>query len=246
MSLSLTPFLLAAELAFLRWVFKKAHEEYLCPTRRLSSYWLWIVTYSLAVCVLGYYEVFVSESMLRYMPALWLQVITVAAVVAPVLASVNLRIDLRQAVDRTPRTAFIYFHMLRFAALGTMLGAARGTFPVYFELLVGVPDLLFAISSLWMLKQEKNDRLTDRQFLIWNLVGALVIVPTAPIVLQLGLPGPWQYFTSQPDARAVFTFPMVIAPMIGVPLFVLVNLLVVWRLCERLFLPDQAKRLLRA
>ena len=67
----------------------------------------------------------------------------------------------------------------------------------------------------------------------WNLIGALVIVPSAPILLQLGLPGPLQVFTSLPDARAVFTYPMSIAPMIGVPLFVLINLWVAWRLWER-------------
>ena len=69
--------------------------------------------------------------------------------------------------------------------------------------------------------------------MVWNLIGALVIVPSAPILLQLGLPGPLQVFTSLPDARAVFTYPMSIAPMIGVPLFVLINLWVSWRLWER-------------
>ena len=233
MLFSLTPFLLLAELMFLLLVFRKANQDSMWPSRRLPLYWVWIAMYSLLVSYLGYYGIYVSEAMLDYLPALWLQVITVAACVMPVLVSKGLRSDLRLAVDRTARTSFIYFHMLRFAALGTMLGAAKGTFPFYFELLVGVPDLIFASSALWILKEEKSGRLSDKQFLLWNLVGALVIVPTTPIVLQLGLPGPLQYFTSQPDARAVFTFPMVIAPMIGVPLFVLVNLLVVWRLSER-------------
>ena len=67
---------------------------------------------------------------------------------------------------------------------------------------------------------------------MWNAIGALVIVPSAPILIQLGLPGPLQVFTSLPDARAVFTYPMSIAPMIGVPLFVFLNLWVVWRLWE--------------
>ena len=56
--------------------------------------------------------------------------------------------------------------------------------------------------------------------------GKPVIVPAAPLLLQLGLPGPLQVFAGQPDARVVFSFPMSIAPMIGVPLFVLANLLV--------------------
>lgn len=69
--------------------------------------------------------------------------------------------------------------------------------------------------------------------MLWNLVGALVIVPSAPVLLQLGLPGPLQVFPATPDARAVFSFPMSIAPMIGVPLLVLTNLCVAWRLWER-------------
>lgn len=76
-------------------------------------------------------------------------------------------------------------------------------------------------------------RTDQKKFLVWNVVGVLVIVPAAPIILQLGLPGPLQVFTSLPDARAVFTHPMSIAPMIGVPLFVLVNQWVAWRLWEQ-------------
>ena len=67
----------------------------------------------------------------------------------------------------------------------------------------------------------------------WNLVGALVIVPAAPTLLQLGLPGPLQVFSYLPDARAVLTYPMSIAAIVGVPVFVLINLLVFWRLWEQ-------------
>ncbi len=64
-------------------------------------------------------------------------------------------------------------------------------------------------------------------------MGAFVIVPSAPIFLQLGLPGPIQAFTSVPDAQVLLTYPMSIAPMIGVPLFILINLWVAWPLWER-------------
>lgn len=233
MSLSLPPILLIAELIFLLYVFGKARPKSIWPSLHLSLYWLWIMSYSLLVSYLGYRGVYVSEEILGYLPALWLQVVTVVACIVPILVSPAVRSELRSAADETSRKSFIYFQMLRFAALGTMLGAAKGTFPLYFELLVGVPDLMFAISAIWILRLEKSGRLSDRKFLLWNLLGAFVIVPAAPIVLQLGLPGPLQYFTSQPDARAVFTFPMAIAPMIGVPLFVLTNLLVAWQLAEK-------------
>ncbi len=86
--------------------------------------------------------------------------------------------------------------------------------------------------AFWIARKAKHGENSKKSFLFWNLVGALVIVPAAPIVLQLGLPGAVQVFTSLPDARAVFTYPMSIAAMIGVPLFVLINLLVAWRLWE--------------
>ena len=80
--------------------------------------------------------------------------------------------------------------------------------------------------------QSRRGALSGRSFFYWNLVGLLIIVPTAPIVLQLGLPGPLQLFDSLPDTRAVFTYPMSIAPVMGVPLFALVNLGAAWRLWE--------------
>ena len=90
--------------------------------------------------------------------------------------------------------------------------------------------------------QQSTPGITEKSFMVWNLIGALIIVPSAPILLQLGLPGPFQVFTGLPDARAVFTYPMSIAPMIGVPLFVLVNVWVAWRLWERSRRVGHAKR----
>ena len=101
------------------------------------------------------------------------------------------------------------------------------------SLLVGVPDLIFGISALWVGARVRRGTLDRRAFLYWNLVGAVVIVPAAPIVLALGWPGPLQVFDSVPDVRAVLTYPMSIAPMFGVPLFVLLNLGVASRLWER-------------
>ncbi|QDU10283.1 hypothetical protein [Gimesia aquarii] len=233
MKLSLTPFLLLAELAFLLFVFRNANRKNGFPYWRLLVFWLWIVIYAGMATYLGYKGVYVSEALLNYFPGFWLQLITVTSCVAPVLLSPGLRHDLRSAVDATMWEHWIYFNMLRLAAVGTLVGASRNSFPIYFELLVGIPDLLFALSTFWILKRTKADRLSSRQFYYWNLIGAFVIVPAAPILLQLGLPGPLQVFNAQPDARAVFAFPMSIAAMIGVPLFVLVNLLVAWHLFEQ-------------
>lgn len=232
---SLTPFLLATEFGFLfAWAWHSARSA---PERRavlpVTLFFSWLVIYGTATSVLGARGLYVTDALLRWLPGLWLQLITVAAAVAPVLLFASVRQGLRRIVDTTPLHWFAYFHAMRIAALGTLAKTATGEFPLYFVLLVGVPDLLFGISAFWVAGKAKRGVITERGFMIWNLVGALVVVPAAPLLLQLGLPGPLQVFTGLPDARAVFTYPMSIAPMIGVPLFVLVNLSVAWRLWER-------------
>ena len=196
-------------------------------------YLLWLAGYAIVTSYLGARGVYVSAELLKWLPALWLQLITVAAVVLPLALFADLRQEMRQIVDDTPLHWFAWFHGLRVGALGTAYKTSIGEFPVYFELLVGIPDFLFGLSAFWIASRLRKGLLSERAFMNWNLIGALVIVPSAPILLQLGLPGPLQVFTSLPDARAVFTYPMSIAPMVGVPLFVLINLWVAWRLWER-------------
>ena len=227
MPLSLTPVLVAVELGFLFVIAWRVRKP------AVYVYLAWLTLYAVVTSVLGARGVYVTDGLMKTLPGLWLQVVTVAAAVVPVILFAGVRQGLRDIVDATPWHWFAYFHGLRLTALGTAYKTWTGEFPAYFEYLVGVPDLLFAISAFWIAARAKRGELSAQAFMIWNLIGALVIVPAAPIVLQLGLPGPLQVFTSLPDARAVFTYPMSIAPMIGVPLFVLVNLLVAWRLWER-------------
>lgn len=235
MKLSLPPILLAVELGFLfaiTWRSGRRHPagEKLAPT---YLYLLWISAYGAVTSVLGAHGVFVSDALLRTLPGLWLQLVTVLIAVVPVALFGGVRNSLRRIVDITPWHWFAYFHALRIAALGTAYKTLVGEFPVYFEWFVGVPDLLFGFSALWVARLVKRGEFSAKRFMVWNFLGALVIVPSAPILLQLGLPGPLQLFTSQPDARVVFTYPMSIAPIIGVPLFVLINLGVALRLWER-------------
>ena len=232
---SLTPVLLAVELGFvfaLTWRCGRtaAARGAMSP---VYAYLAWITAYAIATSVLGAKGVYVADALLDTFPGLWLQLVTVAAFVVPVLLFTSVRIGLRLIVDATPWHWFAYFHGLRIAALGTAYKTAIGEFPLSFEIIVGIPDLAFGVSAFWVAAKARRGELSQTGFLVWNLIGALVIVPAAPIVLQLGLPGPLQVFTDVPDARAVFTFPMSIAPLIGVPLFVMTNLWVAWRLWER-------------
>ena len=235
MKLSLAPILLAIELGFLfllawRYAGRSDARFNMAP---VYVFFLWVTFYGIVTSILGARGVYISDDILKTFPGFWLQVVTVGVIVIPVVIFSSVRSGLRAIVDTTPWQWFAYFHGLRIAALGTAYKTMIGEFPAYFEYMVGVPDFLFGLSALWIGRQAQRGALQHTTFLVWNLIGALVIVPSAPILLQLGLPGPLQVFTSLPDARAVFTYPMSIAPMIGVPLFVLVNLWVAWRLWEQ-------------
>lgn len=234
MRISLTPLLLAAQLGFLLAVTHRirAPDPDRLAAGRVYGLVAWIGVYASGTAVLGAAGLFVSEALLPFLPALWLQVLTVAACVVPVVASRELRESLRAILDRTPWSWFAGLQALRISALGTAFKTWAGEFPVYFELLVGVPDLAFGLSAVWVARRAARGQVSARTFLRWNLLGALVIVPGAPLLLQLGLPGPLQVFPALPDARAVFTWPMALAPMVVVPLFVLLNLGVAWRLWE--------------
>jgi len=196
-------------------------------------YVLWVTAYGVVTSILGARGVYISEDLLKSLPGFWLQLVTVAVCVLPIVFFAEVRNGMRHIVDTTPWHWFAYFHGLRILALGTAYKTIIGEFPVYFEILVGVPDFLFGVSAFWIASKTRRGEISSKSFIIWNLIGALILVPSAPILLQLGLPGPIQVFTSLPDARAVFTYPMSIAPMIGVPLFVLINFWVAWRLWER-------------
>lgn len=235
MPISLAPILLTIELGFmfvLTW-----RTSRLAPAEGIIKpvyvYLLWVTAYGILASILGARGVYISKDILKLLPGFWLQLIPVAVCVFPVVLFDSVRHGMRRIADNTPWHWFAYFHSLRIAALGTAYKTMIGEFPASFETVVGIPDLLFGISAFWMAGKIKRGEISTKGFMIWNLVGLLVIVPSAPIMLQLGLPGPFQVFTSLPDARAVLTYPMSIASMIGVPLFVMINLWVAWRLWER-------------
>ena len=132
---------------------------------------------------------------------------------------------LGKVIGATPLHWLVYFHALRISAVGTAFETARGKFPESFELAVGVPDLLFGLSALYVGGRARKGSIGRRSVAVWSLVGAALIVPSAPLVAQLGLPGPLMVFGTPPTAAALFDYPMVLAPTLIVPLFVLFNLL---------------------
>jgi len=235
MNFSITALLLAIELGFVFFLARRSSRLPQSGIHAVSIYafLLWVTTYGIVSSILGAQGFYISEEMLKLLPGLWLPLVAVFVCVLPVVFFKNVRNALREIVDTTPLHWLAYFHALRIGALGGAYKTHIGEFPYYFEYIAGYPDILFGISALWIGRKIKRGEIKEKTFMIWNLIGLFIIIPSSLIVLQLGLPGPLQVFTSLPDARAVFTYPMSIAPIIGVPLFVLINCGVAWRLWER-------------
>lgn len=81
---------------------------------------------------------------------------------------------LSKIIEQTPLHWLVYFQALRISAVGTAFETVRGTFPESFELFVGVPDLLFGLSALYIGRRAQQGAIARRNVAVWNLVGAVL------------------------------------------------------------------------
>ena len=166
-------------------------------------------------------------------PAFWVTCISVTIVMTPLILSRGARDTVRNIIDATPLSWLVGFQALRVLAIGGVLKAANGEFSRYFGFYIGIPDLLFGLSALVMTWLVARGSISNTAVAIWNLIGALIILPTGIILLQMGLPGALQYFDETPGIATIFEFPMALAPTVVVPIFVMMNLFIAVRLIER-------------
>jgi len=165
----------------------------------------------------GYYD---SPEFLALLPGLWWP-LAPTVITAGLLALPAFRSALYTVISEHSR-AFVWAQALRVAAIGGVLKGMNGLLPPSFALPVGIPDFLFGLSALGLAAFWPKGGWSPRTLIIWNLIGMAVIMP-APVLMQMGLPGPLQLFTSAPDANALFDYPMVLAPTLIVPLFITMN-----------------------
>ena len=102
--ISLTPIFWAVELGFLFVLARRTShlapaEENMGPVYVLL---LWVSTYSILISILGARGVYTSEELLKFLPGLWPQLITVAAIVLPVILFDGVRNGIRRMIDTTP------------------------------------------------------------------------------------------------------------------------------------------------
>ncbi len=120
MQFSLTQPLLVGELGFIFILARRCGrlEPERMETRPLYFYLLWLTAYGVITSVLGYRGVYVADELLKTLPGFWLQLVTIAVMVIPIIMFSKVRNAIRQIVDTTPWHWFAYFQGLRIAALG--------------------------------------------------------------------------------------------------------------------------------
>ena len=232
--MTIIPFLILFQLLFLPVLSWKTRRNGYINRREFRATLIPVVGLTIWTAIalfLGISGISESKNFYQLYPALWLPVIPIAIVfVSFTLPTV--RRGMASVLTRTPAPWLVFFQAGRISALGTAYHTLQGSFPLYFEIAVGIPDLCFGFSALILGILAIQHKISRRALVIWHFIGFIIIVPTAPLLLQLGLPGALQVFTQTPTAEVVYRFPMSLAPMMIVPTFVIFNLLGIWR--ERL------------
>ena len=169
--------------------------------------------------------VYDSDAFLGLLPGLWITTISMMIVLLLILVVGPVRIGLGEILRETPAHWLVGIQVLRISALGTLIRSLQNEFPHHVEIAIGLPDLAYGISALFIYPLARAGRLSSDALIIWHAVGILLLVVAGPASIQTGLPGPLQLFHEPPTAETMFDFPMVLAPSVVVPAFMMLNLL---------------------
>ena len=230
MKISLVHVLIVIQLGFLAFTGHRAYKSrHLARAGLIAIYGL--ATLLAAWAVLSAYlaatGVYTTEIFLCSLPGLWLSFVPVALIVIPAVIFPPLRKALLAIAEQTPQVWFAYLQALRISALGTAIKTLQGAFPIAFELFVGIPDLLFGLSALWVALALKKNRISDRFWITWNAVGAAIILVVGLPILNMSLPGSLEVFSTPPTFLVALEYPLALAPTVAVPLFVAYNVLAI-------------------
>jgi len=225
MKFSILPVFIIAIFAFCFFIIKRAQKNQSINIKEAWSVYTLLFGFSLwtlTSTVMGINGLHVS--LMDRIPLLWQPNVPVVILVVGLLLSRTLRSALRGIASDIPWHWLVFFQALRMGALGGVVKGIKGEVTSSFVFWVGIPDFLFGSSALivgWLLLRKV---VFNRFLMIWNLIGAgIILLPTF---------GFMQYFMSEPGFIFIFEYPMVLAPSIVVPIFIFINLLMAWRLFE--------------
>ena len=198
---------------------------------------LWALIFWAAISsYLGFNGYFVKESFLSSLPGLWITQIPVLIVIIPWVISKGIRDATDTIIDKIPLHYIMLFEGLRVLAIGGILKGFRGEFSLFFAKTIAIPDFLYGALTLLGALLIYRGVWKERSAIIINLIGFLILVPGAMVLMNFSLPGPLYFVEESPNLRAIFEFPMSMAPTIVVPIFAMINLFVAIRLIQRVFL----------
>lgn len=154
----------------------------------------------------------------------------------PWALSKSLRNATDTIIDKIPLHYIMLFEGLRVLAIGGILKGFRGEFSLFFAKTIAIPDFLYGSFTLLGALLIYRGVWKERSAIIINIIGFIIIVPAGMILMNFSLPGPLYLIEESPSLRSIFEFPMVMAPTIVVPIFVIINLFVAIRLTQRVLL----------
>ena len=148
-------------------------------------------------------------------------VVTLAVAVFGTIPAV--RQGLVSAAHNTSDLQLIYIHILRLLAIGSVVKFLQRELPLHFVILGSLPDFLFAVSAVVLAVLGANGPLDPSFLVAWHLIGFSVFFG-AGISMFFSVPSPLRIYHTKPDTSIVFQFPMVLAPNMTVPLFMIAHL----------------------
>lgn len=227
MKLSVLPILVISVFTFCIAIARRARANQSITAAEARSVYILLFMFfvwTLMSVAMGIQGMHASPALLERVPLLWQACVPVIMVVIGLLLSRTLRSALRGIASSTPWHWLVFFQALRLGAVGGVAKGIKGEVTSSFVFWVGIPDFLFGGSALivgWLLMRKA---VGHRFLMIWNLIGAaIILLPTFVFT---------NHFMSEPGFIFIFEFPMVLAPSIVVPIFVLLNLLLAWRIFE--------------
>ena len=113
-------------------------------------------------------------------------------------------------------------HILRLLAIGAFVKYVQRQLPLHFVILGALPDFLFAVSAVVVTFLAGNGSLGPDFLVAWHWIGFSLFFG-AGISMFFSVPSPFRIYDGKPDASIVFEYPMVLAPNMTVPLFMLAH-----------------------
>ena len=226
MAFSSIPIQIAVIFGFIWFTTRKLHRSGVMNSPQRDWMAILLVILLLWVVIIGHKtsSSMALERLMGRLPGYWLPYLPIVLTLALAWINTPLRDALRSLADHTPAHWLSAIQMVRIFALGTLLKAVDGHYPLLLAWIVGLPDLLFGLSAILVTRQLQQGRLSRTFLMRWHLLGVLVIL--IPLLVFMPL------FRHDALFERWFEFPMIFVPSLLMPTLVMLNLLVVWRLWE--------------